>query len=166
MLELIILLISIILIGVSGYLFIQSRNNLKLVNQSSSAINGSKMPGSLPIIKFFTLLDYIEFEPIFAPLENKSTIVFLNLKRFSGNNYDKNNFLTSLNETANVNHVTVREIAEDIIMLAPSSIAMEIRSLSNKKGQPQTKIIDDPHNHNKTLKDVIDKVLEEESEDE
>ncbi len=163
MLELIILLLSIILIAISGFLYIQSRNKLKLVNQLSMNGRGSKQPDSSPIIKFFTLLDQIEFEPIFTPLENKETIVFLNLKRFSGNNYDKNNFLTSLNEAANANHVTVREIAEDIIMLAPSSTVMEIRSLSNKKGQPPTKIIEDPHNHNKTLKDVIDKVLEEES---
>jgi hypothetical protein len=166
LLELIIFLLSIILIGVSSFLFIQSRNKLKLANQLSGSKGGSNKSDSLPIIKFFTLLDYIEFEPIFSPLENKRTIVFLNLKRFSGNNYDKNSFLTSLNEAANANHVTVREIAEDIIMLAPSSIVMEIRSLSNKKGQPPTKIVHDPHNHNKTLKDVINKVLEEESEDE
>ena len=137
-----------------------------MVNQINAGKRSPNNLDSLPIIKFFTLLDYIEFEPIFAPLETKGTIVFLNLKRFSGNNYDKNNFLTSLNEAANTNHITVREIAEDIIMLAPSSSVMEIRSLSNKKGKQATKIVQDPHNHNKTLKDVIDKVLEEESENE
>ncbi|MHA1912557.1 MAG: hypothetical protein ACTSYA_12790 [Candidatus Kariarchaeaceae archaeon] len=165
MLELIILLISIILIAISGYLFIHSRKKLNLANHLY-ANNGASKPNSSPIIKFFTLLDYIDFEPIFIPLKNKGTIVFLNLKRFSGNNYDKNNFLTSLNETANTNHITVREIADDIIMLAPSSTTMEIRSLSSKKGQPSTRTAQDPHNHNKTLKDVIDKVLEEESENE
>jgi SepF-like predicted cell division protein (DUF552 family) len=91
-----------------------------------------KVVNQAPGVKFYSLLDVVRAERIVTEVE-EGNLVFLNIGRITAFPERKKEFLQNLKDCSAQLHVTLKMVSEEIIMVAPSSVPIEIRSLSPVK---------------------------------
>ena len=95
-----------------------------------------KVANEPPGVKFYSLLDVVKTKRIIDDVE-KGNLVFLNIGRISAFPERKRDFLKNLKEKSSELRATLKMVSEETVMVAPSSVPIEIRSLSplnlNKK---------------------------------
>ncbi|MHA2357779.1 MAG: cell division protein SepF [Candidatus Heimdallarchaeaceae archaeon] len=80
----------------------------------------------------YSLVDVARAERIVTEVE-EGNLVFLNIGRITAFPERKKEFLQNLKDCSAQLHVTLKMISEETIMVAPSSVPIEIRSLSPVK---------------------------------
>ncbi|MCG3225593.1 MAG: cell division protein SepF [Candidatus Heimdallarchaeota archaeon] len=87
---------------------------------------------SPPGVKFYSLIDVVQTERILSEVES-GNLVFLNIGRISAFPERKNEFLKNLKKSSAMLHATLKMVSEETVMVAPSTVPIEIRSLSPEK---------------------------------
>lgn len=101
-----------------------SSRNSKIVQPEETL--STNQPAS---VKFYSLVDIVHTDRIMGEIR-QGNLVFLNIGRISSFPERKREFLRSLKEHSASLHATLKMVSEETIMVAPSTIPIEIRSLS------------------------------------
>ncbi|MHA1952689.1 MAG: cell division protein SepF [Candidatus Heimdallarchaeaceae archaeon] len=109
---------------------VKKRKDTRQSNTSSK--DEVKIVDRPPGVKFYSLVDVVQAERILSEVES-GNLVFLNIGRISAFPERKTEFLKSLKETSRKLHATLKMVSEETVMVAPSSVSIEIRSLSPEK---------------------------------
>jgi len=115
---------------------VKKRKDTRQTNTSTK--EEVKIANNPPGVKFYSLIDVVQAERILSDVEN-GNLVFLNIGRISAFPERKTEFLKNLKETSAMLHATLKMVSEETVMVAPSTVPIEIRSLSPEKiGQDKT----------------------------
>jgi SepF-like predicted cell division protein (DUF552 family) len=91
-----------------------------------------KITNNPPGVKFYSLIDVVQADRILNEVEN-GNLVFLNIGRIAAFPERKTEFLKNLKATSKQLRATLKMVSEETVMVAPSSVPIEIRSLSPEK---------------------------------
>ncbi len=91
-----------------------------------------KIANNPPGVKFYSLIDVVQTDRILSEVES-GNLVFLNIGRIAAFPERKSEFLKNLKETSAMLHATLKMVSEETVMVAPSTVSIEIRSLSPEK---------------------------------
>lgn len=109
---------------------VKRRRDMRQSNTSSK--DEVKVIKNPPGVKFYSLIDVVQTDRIFSEVEN-GNLVFLNIGRIAAFPERKSEFLKNLKETSAMLHATLKMVSEETVMVAPSTVPIEIRSLSPEK---------------------------------
>jgi SepF-like predicted cell division protein (DUF552 family) len=109
---------------------VKKRKDTRQTNTSTK--DEIKIANNPPGVKFYSLIDVVKTERILSDVEN-GNLVFLNIGRISAFPERKTEFLKNLKETSAMLHATLKMVSEETVMVAPSTVPIEIRSLSPEK---------------------------------
>ena len=99
---------------------------------NTSSKNEVKVVNNTPGVKFYSLIDVVQAERILSEVES-GNLVFLNIGRIAAFPERKIEFLKNLKERSKLLRATLKMVSEETVMVAPSSVPIEIRSLSPEK---------------------------------
>ncbi|NPD89469.1 MAG: cell division protein SepF [Asgard group archaeon] len=108
----------------------KKKKDMRQSNTSSK--DEVKVVNSPPGVKFYSLIDVVQTERILSEVEN-GNLVFLNIGRIAAFPERKTEFLKNLKATSKQLRATLKMVSEETVMVAPSSVPIEIRSLSPEK---------------------------------
>ncbi|MCG3220227.1 MAG: cell division protein SepF [Candidatus Heimdallarchaeota archaeon] len=108
----------------------RKRKDMRQSNTSSK--DEVKVVNSPPGVKFYSLIDVVQTERILSEVES-GNLVFLNISRISAFPERKTEFLKNLKKSSAMLHATLKMVSEETVMVAPSTVPIEIRSLSPEK---------------------------------
>lgn len=101
----------------------------KFSQNTAEEIEDIPVKQSTPGVKFYSLIDIVKAEHIMDEVK-EGNLIFLNISRISAYPERKSEFLQSLKETSSQLHATLKMVSEETLMVAPQSVPIEIRSLS------------------------------------
>jgi SepF-like predicted cell division protein (DUF552 family) len=108
------------------------------MRQSNTSLKDEiKVVNNPPGVKFYSLIDVVQTDRILSEVES-GNLVFLNIGRISAFPERKSEFLRNLKETSAMLHATLKMVSEETVMVAPSTVPIEIRSLSPEKMGKET----------------------------
>ena len=102
---------------------------------SEETITAEKPPG----VKFFSLVDVVKTDRIMEEVE-EGNLIFLNISRIASFPERKRDFLKSLKDQSSKLHATLKMVSEETVMVAPTTVPIEIRSLSPVRLEDQKKL--------------------------
>lgn len=109
------------------------RLNSRNIKEESEEVKIVNRPSG---VKFYSIVDVVHTDRIMGEVKD-GNLVFLNIGRIAAFPERKREFLQSLKEGSAALHATLKMVSEETVMVAPSTIPIEIRSLSpvrlNKK---------------------------------
>ena len=99
---------------------------------NTSSKDEVKVVNNTPGVKFYSLIDVVQAERILSEVES-GNLVFLNIGRIAAYPERKTEFLKNLKAISKQLRATLKMVSEETVMVAPSSVPIEIRSLSPEK---------------------------------
>ena len=103
-------------------------DNSKNSNEKTDSSNSQKSVVSQ--VKFYSLKDIVKAERILNEV-SRGNLVFINISRISEYPTVRNSFLKELKDGSKEIHGTVKMVSDETIMIAPPTVAIEIKTLSN-----------------------------------
>ncbi|MCG3255565.1 MAG: cell division protein SepF [Candidatus Heimdallarchaeota archaeon] len=101
----------------------------KILKDSKIKPEDTQVNSQPPGVKFYSLIDIVKTDRIMDEVK-EGNLIFLNINRISACPERKNEFLQSLKKTSAELHATLKMVSNETLMIAPSTVPVEIRSLS------------------------------------